>query len=200
MSTIQNEYYGLDLTNAVIIGYFSLPSPSLAEHNPSAYQLAMSEVPRGLGAGSCDHCGTGILHHVIIRIGDKRHVIGHDCAQKVGNPRIRRCLRERITSEEFDRREAESAIRAAKWDADQAQAARERQATLDARFESLKDIITTLEAQGTEFHSSLASQLRVDSLSPRQAEFAAKAVAGRCTKKNTKQWEAVYDRCRAAAM
>jgi hypothetical protein len=41
---------GLDLTNARVIGFFSLPSPSLAERNPSAYNAAMHDIPAGAGS------------------------------------------------------------------------------------------------------------------------------------------------------
>jgi uncharacterized protein (DUF3820 family) len=71
------------IRTAEIIGYYSLPSPSLAEHNPTAYNLALLSAPRN--AGYCSHCGMGIIHHVIIC--DENGVvraIGSDCATKVG--------------------------------------------------------------------------------------------------------------------
>jgi hypothetical protein len=71
------------LANATVIGFFSLPSPSLAEHNPSAYYNAMANSPSG--AGTCSHCGTGIVHHVVIRDeSGKTRFIGTQCAEKVG--------------------------------------------------------------------------------------------------------------------
>ena len=73
----------MTLQTARIIGFFSIPSPSLAEHNPQAYAEAMREIPAN--AGTCSHCGTGIVHHVVIvdETG-KTRFIGTTCAEKVG--------------------------------------------------------------------------------------------------------------------
>jgi len=71
------------LANAQVIGFFSMPSPMLAEHNPTAYNIAMEHMPRN--AGSCSHCGMGIIHHVIIRdVDGKTRFIGSQCAERVG--------------------------------------------------------------------------------------------------------------------
>ena len=142
---------GLDLTNAVVIGFFSLPSPSLAEQNPSAYNAAMREVPAG--AGSCQHCGTGILHHVVIRIGTERYFIGCDCANRVGSPMVRRCVREGLTAEQIEQREAAAKASQAAWQVAEDERQAKRAAALQLRFESLRDIIEPLEAKGTEFHA-----------------------------------------------
>lgn len=186
--------FGLDLANAVVIGFFSLPSPSLTEHNPSAYSAAMREVPAG--AGSCQHCGTGIMHHIVIRIGAKRYFIGRDCANRVGSPMVRRCVRERMTAEQIEERTRVAAESQAAYRAERERLESERAAALQIRFESLRDIIEPLEAKGTEFHSSLASQLRSGSLSPRQAEYAVKGVLNcRYSKRVAEQWDAIYERC-----
>jgi hypothetical protein len=182
----------MNLTNATVIGFFSLPSPSLAERNPAAYSTAMAEAPKG--AGTCAHCGTGILHHVIVSVAGEIAFIGCMCAEKVGGPTVKRCVREKLTSDQMAEREAAAEARRAEW----RKVEDERKAALAARYDMLKDIITTLEAQKTEFHSSLASQLRIGSLSSRQAEFVCKAVVGdtgRRNKKNAAEWDLVYDKC-----
>jgi hypothetical protein len=189
-----NQTIGLDLANAVVVGFFSLPSPSLAEQNPSAYNAAMRDVPAG--AGSCQHCGTGILHHVVIRIGTERYFIGRDCANRVGSPMVRRCVRENMTAEQIERREADAKASQAAWRAAEDKREAERAAALRARFELLRDIIEPLEAKGTAFHSSLASQLRSGPLSPRQAEYAVKgALNCRYSKRVAQQWDSIYERC-----
>jgi uncharacterized protein (DUF3820 family) len=96
------------LANAQVIGFFSMPSPTLAEYNPSAYYNAMADMPRN--AGTCSHCGTGIMHHVIIRDeSGKTRFIGTQCAEKVGiDPealRLRKS-REQINAEKAAREEA----------------------------------------------------------------------------------------------
>lgn len=182
----------MNLTAATVIGFFSLPSPSLAEINPEAYSTAMREAPKG--AGACQHCGTGILHHVIIRLADEQTAfIGRDCAERVGSPEVCRCVRERQTAEQIAARDAKAEARRAEWQREE-DALKER---IAARFESLRDIIEALEALGTEFHASLASQLRVGSLSHRQAEYAVKGILGRYSKRVSAQWDAIYERCTA---
>lgn len=183
----------LDLTNAVVVGFFSLPSPSLAEHNPSTYSTGMANAPKG--AGPCQHCGTGILHHVVIRIGTEQYFIGRDCASRVGSPMVRRCVREQLTAEQFEQREADAKASQEAWRIAEDKRRAECAAALQIRFESLRDIIEPLETKGTEFHSSLASQLRSGSLSPRQAEYAVKGVLGRYSKRVAEQWDSIYERC-----
>jgi len=91
------------LANATVIGFFSMPSPAVAEHNPSAYYAAMARMPRN--AGTCSHCGTGIMHHVIIRdVEGKTRFIGTQCAEKVGiDPEA---LRLRKSREQIDAEKA----------------------------------------------------------------------------------------------
>lgn len=180
----------LNLHDAAVVGFFSLPSPALAESNPSAYNAAMSEAPKG--AGSCAHCGTGILHHVVIRLADgSRAFIGTSCAEKVGSERVQRCVRERVTDEQLAERERRAAARRAESDALIARVAAER----EVRYTAMRDIIDPLRAQQTDFHSSLADQLLDGSLSDRQACYAVKAILGRETKKNADAWWALYERC-----
>ena len=154
----------------------------------------MADAPAG--AGSCSHCGTGILHHVIIRDGDgPERFIGHDCARKVGvSPEA---VRYRMTSDQLAARDAQRAEKRDEWQ-------RKRQAEQDAlaaliasRRETVGDLVNMLRAMDTEFHSSLASQLETGPLSWRQAGFVAKATSatGRRNKKNADAWDDVVARC-----
>lgn len=182
------------LTSAHIIGFFSLPSAMLAEHNPSAYNAAMASAPAG--AGSCSHCGTGILHHVIIRDGEGRErFIGTSCAVKVGLSA--EAVAYRMTDEQLATRNAKRAAEQAEWQ-------RARQAEQDAlsaliasRRETVGELVDMLRAVGTEFHASLASQLETGPLSWRQAGFVAQAtsVTGRRNKKNADAWDDIIILC-----
>lgn len=180
----------LNLQKATVVGYFSLPSLSLAEHNPTAYNNAMSDAPEG--AGSCGHCGTGILHHTVIRLEDgSRAFIGTSCAEKVGTARIKSCIRQKMTEEQMLAREQRvMAHRLAQWAEWETDADKQL-----ARYESYKDIIDALAAHNTDFHTSLAHQLLYRNLTWRQAEYATKAVVGRRTKKTAEQWDEVYEKC-----
>lgn len=178
----------LNLENAIVVGFFSLPSPSLAEVNPSAYNNAMAGAPRG--AGTCAHCGTGILHHVVIEIDSARHFVGTDCAMRVGSPSVVRCVRYRMTAEEMaakDERRKQEAARIAEASAAHA-------AKVAERTELLKDVILPLEASGNDFYCSLAAQLKAGPLSWKQTNHVCKFFYGRLTKKNDAQWTALAAR------
>lgn len=98
-----------DLRNATVMGFFSLPSASLAEANPAAYSSAWAQAPAG--AGSCAYCGTGILHHCAIRLPDgSTAFIGLDCAKRVGGELGRLVAKRKTTAQAA----ADSAAREAK--------------------------------------------------------------------------------------
>lgn len=85
------EKSGMGIGPFEFVGSILLPSSTFAEHNPSAYQAnlkeAHSEASRhGVRLGSCNHCGTGLMHHCIIRDSkDVRFVVGNVCVQKTGD-------------------------------------------------------------------------------------------------------------------
>lgn len=178
------------LQNLKVVGYFSLPSPSLAEHNPAAYELAMAGAPKG--AGTCSHCGTGIRHHVVLEDG---RFIGTTCAESIGLEEVR----DRLTTAQAEARDARLDQ---KWSEYQAveQARQEFEASqLALRKELVGDLIDLLERLDTDFHRSLAQQLTYRPLSERQASFVAKATSstGRRNKANSQAWDDVMDRCTA---
>ena len=76
------------------IDAISLPSPALAEANPSAHAVALAQAhsqarEHGVRLGCCDHCGMGIMHHAVIAPADgKRFVVGFDCVAKTNDPSI----------------------------------------------------------------------------------------------------------------
>lgn len=178
------------LRNATVIGFFSIPSPSLAEHNPSAYNAAIAGLPAG--AGCCSQCGMGIIHHVVIREESGLvRLVGTDCAMKIGVDG--EAVRLRITSEERAARDAKHEARMAAWN----EAKAKEEAAMAANKEKFGDLIAILESKQTEFHSSLASQLiHSGRLSWRQAEFVAKATSetGRRNKRNAQAWDEIIAR------
>lgn len=187
----------LDLQNAQVIGFFSMPSTSLQEANPEAYNLAMRDLP--VGCGMCQHCGNGIRHHVVIRLADGgKAFIGMDCAEKVGDDAVRRCVREKKTTEQVAQADADREARIAATIAENERRQADEAARLAIRESDFEDILPALDAQKTEFHSSLAEQLRRGSVSNRQAEYIAKAVlGGRRTKRNESLFDKIVDRCMA---
>jgi hypothetical protein len=186
------------LEHATIVGFFSIPSPALAEHNPAAYTAALAGLPAG--AGSCSHCGMGILHHVVIRDEDgSQRFIGSMCAEKVGVPKAREAIRYRMTSEQLAAREAEREAKREAWQIAKQKEEDEKAAHLAKRRESIGHLVDMLRSFGGDFYLSLASQLEVRSLSYRQAEYVAKATSstGRRNKRNAEAFDAVIDICTA---
>lgn len=182
------------LANAHVIGFFSLPSPMMAEHNPSAYCAAMAAAPAGSGA--CSHCGNGILHHVVIRDEDgTTRFIGSDCALKVGVSR--ESVRYRMTSDQIAARDAKRSAEREEWQRKQQAEEDARAARLAARREKVGDLVDMLRAYGGDFYGSLADQLEIRPLSWRQGEYVAKATSatGRRNKKNAAAFDAVWERC-----
>jgi uncharacterized protein (DUF3820 family) len=91
------------LSNAKVVGFFSMPPLSMAEANPEAYCKALAALPDG--CGSCSHCGMAIIYHVVI-VDDagKRRFIGTTCAEKVGLNSDQ--IRNRMTDDEVALRKA----------------------------------------------------------------------------------------------
>lgn len=185
------------LSAAKIVGFFSIPHPSLCEHNPAAYSAAMAEAPKG--AGSCSHCGTGILHHVIITDGSGvTRFIGTDCAKKIGLDKEQ--IRRKVTDEEKAARDARRASMREEWEKNEEQRKQAEQDRLAERMEMVGDLVSMLRraaGYSNDFYRSLANQLEQGPLSPRQAYYVAKLTSstGRRNKQNANAWDAVIDRC-----
>ena len=76
------------------LGVISLPSPSLAETNTTAYNLQLQEASEaaqnlGVSLGSCRVCGMGIMNNYVIKDATGRHfVVGSDCVRKAGDSKL----------------------------------------------------------------------------------------------------------------
>jgi len=86
-STIhQFELSGMGKAPFKLVGMYSIPSPSLGEQNPMAYQAALQAMPSDVAVGSCHHCSTPLVHNFILLSADnKKSVVGCDCVNKVGD-------------------------------------------------------------------------------------------------------------------
>lgn len=100
------------LRKSQLIGFWTAPSRSLAEHNPDAYNAALANAPKIAGLGNCSHCGRAITENVIV-LGEDGVVrpVGTSCAEWVG-----------VSDEEVAeaREAARQAAEAARWKAAQA--------------------------------------------------------------------------------
>ena len=87
----------------------SLPSPSMAEHNPTAYNNEMRFAVGAGARGTCDHCGTAITHNFICASSDGREfAVGSDCVFKVGAKDLEAPIRKARTEIETKARRAKA--------------------------------------------------------------------------------------------
>ena len=186
----------MNLKTCRVIGFFSMPSQTFAQSFPESYNMEIRRLVEAYGAniGSCEHCGMGITHHVVVvDENNNRKLIGTSCATKIGIEQDQ--IRHRLTDEEKAQRDAKRDAWHQRFNAEVA-ALKEKE---NARRKQFADIIAVLMSQGTDFHKSLADNLVGGPLSYRQAQFVAKAhfATGRQNKSNIDQWEIIVERVMA---
>jgi hypothetical protein len=164
----------------------SLPSKSLCEHNPEAYNRAMAEcgqMARGFGVHlcTCESCGMSLTNNVVIRDANRKHfVVGCDCAGKTNDTKLTTKValleKARLRKIKEDRQAAERIAREARIAADLA-SQRERNngltdaevAAQTARIEAERVaehftaengwLISVLRGMSGDFVQSMARQL-----------------------------------------
>jgi hypothetical protein len=160
------------LVGASIIGYFALPSRSIAEANPEAYNLAIASLPAG--AGACQYCGTGIVHHILVQLADRRTVfIGTDCAEKIGfDPRE---VRDALTKQEREEIAARAAARAAATDWGVIQFGKHKGARVSDLLASARSYVEWRASTGggEQSNAAVARRLLAEANAPRIAAAAA---------------------------
>jgi len=209
----------MNLNKSKVIGFFSLPHASVAEHNPTGYSLAWQNAPAG--AGSCANCGMGILHHVVIRTEDgKTAFIGTDCAERIGGE-VAVQARRKLTAEQIEQREAKKQAEIKAYLDKES----ETKANTIARWESVRSFVIQLigsdleqawfqdfldgkasSHQGNfatnrygscvdtnEFSHAMAAALIQGSLTERMAFYTAKCILGRRVKKNAEEYDALCE-------
>lgn len=160
-----------------VVGFYSIPPPSLAEANPSLYQYLAKEAPRGFSLGQCAVCGRSINHNALVKDANGRTFsVGMDCVAKAGDAGL-------MTEAEHAKREsariAREMNRQLQYEAYQAQleAQRERnggltddeveaakkveaeQAKCDAIVAILTPILNALKRAPGHFGLSMAAQI-----------------------------------------
>lgn len=77
------EFNGIGKAPFKCVGMASIPSTSLAEQNPHAYNKAMQDLPKGFGVGSCEVCGTPLVNNFLIKDAEgRKFAVGCDCVRK----------------------------------------------------------------------------------------------------------------------
>ena len=206
------EALGLGKAPFRVVGFCQIPSTSLAEQNPSAYNNALAGLPRGVGVGSCAICSTGIMNNFLIRSADgKTHAVGCDCVLKINDVRLTSDLK---IIQKQQRDAVREAARQAKFAAQQAALAAERErnggatdyevaqaAARDARLAVLAPKIAALAPLADEladgrngFCDSIAASMRDgQALVGRAALIVCDVLAKRCGRSGSKSYNARYD-------
>lgn len=143
------EYSGLGKAPYRCVGVFELPSPSLAEHNPEAYNNQLKMMPPGFKCGTCSYCGMALKYNYLIVGSDGyKFSVGSECVRKVGDAGLMKT----VTKEEAERRRIKNAERREKRRQERLQAQRDanggltdqelwqkKQAEKDAKLKALRD-------------------------------------------------------------
>ena len=92
-------------TPYTFVGIFSLPPPFLLERNPSLYASQMAMMPRNAHCGTCEICGTAIMHNYLIKDANGNlHSVGSECVKKVGSEGVVTGLRREIVEYKREQR------------------------------------------------------------------------------------------------
>jgi hypothetical protein len=154
------------------VGTAEIPSPSLGEANPDAYQNALRALPKlSGGCGTCRHCGMAIMIICIVRDSTgKLFGVGSDCIAKVNDPALgdpaKVAVQRRRRELDRERREAKRRAKFEAWAASpegkaaKARAEAQRQAALEQREATQKKVLAkwgfllpVIEGQGGFRHS-----------------------------------------------
>ena len=207
------ELSGLGKAPFRCVGRYSIPSPTLAEHNPTAYNNALAEMPTGFNCGACAYCGTPIMNNFLIKSSDGRcFSVGCECVSKTSD----RGLVDKVKSL---KREADRAKRAEKkeverkayldsqktanggfldweWDdahRENAKINKERELAEKAPF--LIEIANRLNDGKGGFCDDISSQMKKGILPRgRGLDITADILAKQCGRRNSKAYNAELDR------
>lgn len=80
------ELAGLGKAPFRCVGLSQIPSPTLAEHNPDAYNNALRSLPPDFGCGTCHYCGQAIMNcYLIVSADGHKFAVGCECVRKTGD-------------------------------------------------------------------------------------------------------------------
>ncbi len=205
------EYHNVGKAPFKVIGIWDMPSKSLLEHNPEAWNNAMRGAPLP-AVGCCYVCGTGIVIHYIIQDANgTKFAVGSECVKKSGD-------RGMTTKAKLLKNERDREIRQRKAEAQrtaQLQAEREKNGGLtdhevqlkkwqeeeEAKLQALAPVIELLapladrlEDGRDGFCDSIAETLRNGELpSGRGRSITLDILAKQAGRRNSKAYDAEYD-------
>jgi hypothetical protein len=146
------EKAGLGTAPFYCVGMCEIPSPSLAAANPTAYRMALADLPRDLSCGSCAYCGMGIKYNFIVKgATGRRFVVGSECVNRTGDAGLVKTVkaeRSRIAKEKREARNAKAAAeRRAAYEAERAARAADFE-IIHADLIKRARAVTDIEAKG----------------------------------------------------
>lgn len=176
------------------VGMYSLPSPSLAESNPTAYMMQLQSAPVGWGCGTCNICMTALINNYLMVAADgKKFVVGCDCVMKTNDYRLVRQMKGFKRDHETNQRIAKKAAETKK----RLNAERERnggltdaEVAIETRKKEREDyylanaeLFDKVKATGNSFALNvLDTVVQFRSMSEKQKDFFEKAVAEHAAK------------------
>lgn len=197
------------------VGIWSAPSKSLCEHNPEAYNNQMRSAPECCHF-SCDHCGTGIMHHCIIKDAEgKLFSVGTDCVAKTEHTeiisKVKLALKKKARADREAKLRAKQAANQAAYEAElqaerdtnggltdfevaQNKAQAVRQNKLALAGEITAPVVSILEQSGGDFCLSIARAYSEGSAPTYRAKhIVIEIVAKQAGRKGSKAYEAALD-------
>ena len=196
------------------VGFYEIPSSSLAEANPDAYNARLREIPRGYHVGTCSYCGHPLVNNYLVESFDgRKFAVGSECILKVGDAGLKKAvnLRRNWLARERRRkvREAEQAKERARYEAAKQAELERNGGFMDAEFDEATrfnkkwtaiQLLTPLarlldDGRPFTFRSSVANDLRNGELpTERGQDIAADILAKQCGRRNSKAYNAEYDK------
>lgn len=207
------ELAGLGKAPFRCVGLAQIPSPSLAEHNPDAYNNALRMLPRDYGCGTCNYCGQPIMNCYLINSADgHKFAVGCECVRKTGDAGLinkQRALKNKANRE---KKAAERQARYEKqlqeqrdrnggktdWELEQEKreaAIREEQRKADRRINLLQGLAARMRDGKGGFRDSIAQTLAEGGLPfGRGWDITCDILAKQEGRRNSKAYDAEYDK------
>lgn len=171
------EKAGLGKAPFRCVGIASIPSASMAEHNPVAYNNAMAMLPRDLGCGTCNYCGIAIMHNCIILSADgRRFVVGSDCVARTGDAGLIQVVRKERAKVLREGREVKRRLKRADREAAWAQERAERAAAFRQEHVELLVKAEPYRVEGSFIQNVIQRGLSGGWVSERAIEAVANAI------------------------
>lgn len=208
------EASGLGKAPFQLVGFYSIPSASLAEQNPQAYHNELALMPKGISCGTCCYCGTSLKNNFIVRSADdKTFVVGCDCVEKIGDKGLINAIKllkrqQRIEEKQrrLDEQNKELSRRYAERDANERAAnngftvaelkEQQHRQYIEQVVEIVAPITNVLHRSYGDFAAQMCEHLNkgaLDVITPNMQRIILEIVSKSFGRKNSAQYNEAYD-------